>query len=300
MLLIYKNSFIVFVLFLYDIIDINFFLIVFTQPFYKLIYFYIMLCSFPKSLEKIQEQDKALNIKYNRLLARDKLQRELEYTNMRQKLSDGRRYKKEIKLSGDISMYSQVKKEKPNNLDIYMRNYKDRYMKKKGLSKLDCYYENKVFGKLCHIREVVQKMHNDKKLSKRSFFKKHGLGLFLFALIPAFGLIFPILFGIGGQNPGVLGLCKGDHFDDVENNKKHKSGDDDIGKCFRKLLYDNKELIDIMKYINMLFSFILVTTVLLVFVYIFYKVIKYERIKSGKGKMNRKEYIKYCKEVFNL
>ncbi|EDL42647.1 variable surface protein Vir10/35, truncated, putative, partial [Plasmodium vivax] len=123
---------------------------------------------------------------------------------------------------------------------------------------------------------------------------------FLFALLPTIGLIFPILFGIGGEYEGILGLCKGDHFDGADSNKKHKSGDDDIGKCFRKLLYDNKELIDIMKYINMLFSFILVTTVLLVFVYILSKVIKYERIKSGKGKMNRKEYIKYCKEVFNL
>ncbi|SCA60172.1 Plasmodium exported protein, unknown function [Plasmodium vivax] len=238
--------------------------------------------SFPKSLEKIQEQDKALNIKYNRLLARDKLQRELEYTNMRQKLSDGRRYKKEINFPGDVSIYSQVKKNEPNNFDVYMKNYNKRYMKKKGLSKLDCYCENKVFSKFCHIRDIAEKMNYDKKRSKRCFLKKHGIGLFLFALLPTIGLIFPILFGIGGEYGGILGLCKGDHFDDVENNKKHKSGDDDIGKCFRKLLYDNKELIDIMKYINMLFSFILVTTVLLVFVYIFYKVIKYERIKSGK------------------
>ncbi|VVA00257.1 Plasmodium exported protein, unknown function [Plasmodium vivax] len=264
--------------------------------------FYNDVSSFSKSLEKTSNQDKMLNIKYSRSLAKEKLQRELEYQNLREKLSDGRRYKKEIKLSGDISMYSQVKKEKPNNLDIYMRNYKDRYMKKKGLSKLDCYYENKVFGKLCHIREVVQKMHNDKKLSKRSFFKKHGLGLFLFALIPAFGLIFPILFGIGGQNPGVLGLCTDGHFKDVNSNKVHKSTDDDndIGKCFRKLLYDNKDTIDTIKYINMAFSFIVVTIVLLIFIYIFAKVIKYERIKFGKGKMNRKEYIRFCKEVFNL
>ncbi|KMZ76681.1 hypothetical protein PVIIG_05721 [Plasmodium vivax India VII] len=261
-------------------------------------YSYILQSSFSKSLEKVSNQDKIFNIKYSRSLAKEKSQRELEYTSMRQKLSDGKRYKKEIILPVDVSMYSQVKKEKPNNLDMYMRNYKDRYMKKKGLSKLDCYYENKVFGKLCHIREVVQKMHNDKKLSKRSFFKKHGIGLFLFALIPAFGLIFPILFGIGGKNPGVLGLCTDDHFDG--NKENHKSTDDDIGKCFRKLLYDNKDIIEITRYINMVFSIIMVTIVLLVFIYIFAKVIKYERIRFGKGKMNRIEYINYCKEVFNL
>ncbi|KMZ88917.1 hypothetical protein PVBG_06292, partial [Plasmodium vivax Brazil I] len=76
-----------------------------------------------------------------------------------------------------------------------MKGYKDRYMKKKGLSKLDCYYENKVFGKINHIRDIAEKMHNDKKRWKKFFLKKYGIVLMLFALIPAIGLIFPILFG---------------------------------------------------------------------------------------------------------
>ncbi|CAI7717591.1 hypothetical protein PVPAM_010010000 [Plasmodium vivax] len=37
-----------------------------------------------------------------------------------------------------------------------------------------------------------------------------------------------------------------------------------------------------------------------VIIYTLVKVVKYERLKAGKGKMNRNEYFKYCKEVFNL
>ncbi|KMZ96437.1 hypothetical protein PVNG_06145, partial [Plasmodium vivax North Korean] len=52
--------------------------------------------------------------------------------------------------------------------------------------------------------------------------------------------------------------------------------------------------------INYAFFFIYCTIFILSILYIFIKVVKYEKLKAGKGKMNRKEYICFCKEVFNI
>ncbi|SCA81886.1 Protein of unknown function, putative, partial [Plasmodium vivax] len=253
---------------------------------------------FPKSIEKIYEHEKILKINFTRLLARHEQNREFEHTRLREKLSDRSPYKNARNAYNNISSYSQVKRKASNNIDVYMKNYKHRYGKKKGLSKLDCYYENKVFIKFNNICDIGKKMQYDEKRSTRFFLKKYGIGLILFAVIPLFGLIYSILFGPGGKLPGVLGLCKEEHFKNVEKLEHKTDGGEDITNCTTKWLYEKKDIIHNIGYVNWAFSVIMVTIVLLVFIYIIAKVIKYERIKSGKGKMNRKEYIKYCKEVF--
>ncbi|SCA83678.1 Protein of unknown function, putative, partial [Plasmodium vivax] len=251
---------------------------------------------FPKSLEIVYAHDKRWNLKFKRLLARNVQNRELEHTRLRVNLPDIRAYKSESIVYDELSTYPRVKGKASKNIDTYMKNYKNRYMKKKGLSKLDCYYENKIFGKFCNIRDIAKNMQYDKKRSKKFLYRKYGIGLFLFALLPAIGLIFPILFGVG-KNPGALGLCIEDHFDPLQD-LKHKSTKPEHINCDTKWLYEKKDLIYTIGYVNWAFSIITVTTILLVFIYIIAKVIKYDRIKSGKGKMKGKVYIKHCKEVF--
>ncbi|SCA83718.1 Plasmodium exported protein, unknown function, partial [Plasmodium vivax] len=252
---------------------------------------------YTKSLECKHEMEKTINKKFNRLLARQEHQMGLQRKGLREKLPDRIPYKKIRNVSDNISAYSQVKRIGSNNIEQYMKDYKHRYGKKNGLSKLECYCENKVFGKFNHICDVAKNMQYDKKRSKKFLYRKYGIGLFLFALLPAIGLIFPMLFGVGA-NPGVLGLCKKNHFETNPSDKHKTNGSTDIQNCTTKLLYEKKDLINSIGYINWAFSLIMITTVLLVFIYIIAKVIKYERIKSGKGKMKRKEYIKHCTEVF--
>ncbi|KMZ87859.1 hypothetical protein PVBG_05796 [Plasmodium vivax Brazil I] len=168
-----------------------------------------------------------------------------------------------------------------------MRNYKHRYMNKKGLYKLDCYYENKIFGKFCHIRNIAQKMQNDRKRWKRFFIKKYGIGLILFALIPVIGLIFPILFG-DGYIKGVYGLCKEGHFikERGVTTTTHKETLSGGRVCPNKWLYDNRDTVIIYDYVNFIITFIIIAIVVFVVIYILIKVIKYEKIKGGKGKMD--------------
>ncbi|KMZ92849.1 hypothetical protein PVMG_01435 [Plasmodium vivax Mauritania I] len=174
-----------------------------------------------------------------------------------------------------------------------MKSYKDRYMKKKGLSKLDCYCENKVFSKFCHIRDIAEKMQNDTKRSKRFFLKKYGISLIIFALIPALALIIPILFGPGKGKPGLLGLCDTGHI--VTNKQEHKAHP---ANCDTKWIYDYRKSIDYVGYALKLYSFIMISIVILFIIYILIKIIKYEKIKAGKGKMNIKEYCRFCKDIF--
>ncbi|VVA00007.1 Plasmodium exported protein, unknown function [Plasmodium vivax] len=238
------------------------------------------------------------NTKFNRLLARREQLSGLESTKLREKLSDRRPYMEKRNVYGNLSAYSGIKSKASNNIDLYMKNYKRRYGKKKGLSKLDCYCENKVFNKFNNICDIGKKMQYDEKRSKNFFVKKYGIGLILFALIPTLGLIFPILFGDFYKMPGIFGLCpsrnEGSHFNDKGSHKN--SGE--YASCSKKWMYDNENTINKFGEISCIFSFIMIAIVFLVLFYIFIKIIKYEKIKAGKGKMNVKEYYRFCKNVF--
>ncbi|KMZ83341.1 hypothetical protein PVBG_05737 [Plasmodium vivax Brazil I] len=178
-------------------------------------------------------------------------------------------------MSDNIPTYSEVRSKASNNFDIYMKGYKDRYIKKKGLYKLDCYYENKLFGKFNHMCDVAEKMRNDKKRWKRFIFKKYGIGLIIFALIPGLGLIFYILFGIDGWGEGIIKLCN-------ENN--HDSSTDGCAKLHK----DKWETpLKYMEYSNMMFTVTMMIIVLSFVTYILIKFIKYERLKAEKCKMNK-------------
>ncbi|KMZ83203.1 hypothetical protein PVBG_06318, partial [Plasmodium vivax Brazil I] len=125
--------------------------------------FYIIQGTFSKSMENINKHHKISNTNFFRLLAKHEQHRELRDTRFREKLPDRILHENKRNVSDHISTYSEVRSKASNNFDLYMKNYKDRYIKKKGLYKLDCYYENKLFGKINHIRDIAQKMHNDKK-----------------------------------------------------------------------------------------------------------------------------------------
>ncbi|SCO65536.1 Plasmodium exported protein, unknown function, partial [Plasmodium vivax] len=231
---------------------------------------------FSKSLENEFRHDKMENLIYNRLLAKNDLQSELQHRDLKSKLSD------------DISIYCQIKK-KPNPFEAYIKNYKRRYRKKNGLFKLDCYCEKKVFDKIHYVRELSEKLKNDKKRFKKIFFKKYGIGLIMFALIPALGFILPLLFGVEKWGDGVIPLCKQDGHD---NDIKITSD-----SCTKWHEFQVKNNISYMKIFNNIFSFTMITIILTLLIYIIIKLIKYEKLKAGKGKMNLMEYCRFCKEL---
>ncbi|CAG9482215.1 unnamed protein product [Plasmodium vivax] len=246
---------------------------------------------FPKSLENIYGHGIILNINLHRLLAKHELHRKLGYTGSGAQILHDSMGKSKKNVADDISISSQLNKKGYNNVETYMKNYKRRYEKKKGLYKLDCYCEKKVFDKLNYIYTLSDKMRNDKKGFKNKIRKKYGIGLIILSLIPALGLIYYILFGCGKGLRGAIALCRDTtHYQD----KKHKEEE----QCdLLKLDQWQTTLLNI-ETTNLIFSYTMITIVLLFFIYILAKVIKYEKLKAGKGKMRINEYYRFCKEFF--
>ncbi|KNA02596.1 hypothetical protein PVNG_05140 [Plasmodium vivax North Korean] len=160
-----------------------------------------------KFLELKFNKDRQLNINYSRLLAKHDLGKELRHTSLREKLSDNNMDNRKKNVAENVSKYSQIKRIESNNFDAYMKDYKRRYGGKKGLYKLDCYCEKKLFSKIHHIDEIAQRFKNDNKSFKKCFLRKYSIGLIFFALTPALGFILPILFGVEGWGKGVLKIC---------------------------------------------------------------------------------------------
>ncbi|SCA81977.1 Protein of unknown function, putative, partial [Plasmodium vivax] len=227
-----------------------------------------------KSLENKYEYENSLRIKFSRLLAKDKIQRELGYPAMRTKLSHDNRDKKKIKASEQRTTYSQLNNNGLNNLDIYIKDYKRRYGKKKGFSKLDCYCEKKVFDKIHHVEELVHRFQNQKRRLKKIVLKKYGIVLILIALIPALSLIYPILFGTEKWGPGIIKDCE-----EVGHMKENGGHYVSESSCPKYSYYENGYIIKNVAIVHKCVSFIIIVFFLLFLIYAIIKFIKYERLK---------------------
>ncbi|CAI7718391.1 Plasmodium exported protein, unknown function [Plasmodium vivax] len=241
---------------------------------------------FPKSLENKNVHGKILNREIHRLLAKDELYNELRYARKDGHLLHNRIDKNKKYVADVITISSKLNKKGSNNIETYMQNYKSRYKKKKGLSKLDCYCEKKVFDKLNYIYTLSDKMKNDKKGFKNKIRKKYGIGLIILSLIPALGFIFYILFGFDKDLPGAIELCY---------EKTHSTTEWD--NCFRLHAKNWDKTLGNIRFANDLFIYTMNAIVLLFFIYIFIKVIKYKKLKSGRDKMSLKEYYRFTKSL---
>ncbi|KMZ83400.1 hypothetical protein PVBG_06042 [Plasmodium vivax Brazil I] len=236
---------------------------------------------FNRSSEKNFKHASTKGISFWRSLAKHEFKRNKDQTWLKKELPDYRKYR-EVKNEDDISTYGHLKKSGLNALDLYKKNYNHRYSKRKGLSRMECYFEKKVFDNLDYIEGLADNMKNNKKSYKKKIFKKYVIRFILLALLPFLGFIYPILFY--GEKNALIPWCGA---------RNH--GQSDVKSCGIK--YYNPDLFGGLCCLNMIYSFISVMAVVSVVVYTFIKLVKYERLKVGKGKMNRKEYINFCKEI---
>ncbi|VUZ99605.1 Plasmodium exported protein, unknown function [Plasmodium vivax] len=246
--------------------------------------------TFLKFLQCKYKQNNELNINFSRLLAKNELQREVKYTDKMEKWSHERVGKRRGNIK-HMSTYSQLNVKKTNNLDAYMNIYKKRYAKKKGFAKLDCYCEKKVFDKIHYMEKIAENLENDEKSFRKFIFKKYGIGLIIFALLPLLGFIVPFLFG--GDDNAPIPLC----YSGCEQHHPTETGKQAHLKT-RYLTSLPKDSWHIIEKINIVYVSLSILLFLSVIIYALIKVIKYQKLKSGKGKMGLKEYCVFCKDVF--
>ncbi|CAG9473011.1 unnamed protein product [Plasmodium vivax] len=209
-----------------------------------------------------------LNINYNRLLAKHELGKELRHTSLREKLSDNNMYNRKKNVAENVSKYSQIKGIESNNLNAYMNGYKKRYSKRKGLSKMDCYCEQKIFKSIDKIHKHIDNMNSTKGILKKVIYNKYGLRILLLLLFPLIGIIIRVLdeFGIGKK----IETCT----------VSEHSGKE----CYDSILNKIEQVVPL-TYIYIALCCIYIIIVFSAGIYILKKIIKYNNLKEGTSKM---------------
>ncbi|KMZ88866.1 hypothetical protein PVBG_06262 [Plasmodium vivax Brazil I] len=170
----------------------------------------------------------------------------------------------------DANKYGKLNQNQLNNLEIYMKNLKYGYSKKKGIKKLNCFFEKEIFNEINRLKIFSRNVENDKKKFKLSFLIKRGISIIAFSLIPSLGLIFYILFG--GTKKYLISWCT---------NLPVQPGA--YCNC-GSIIHASVETMVLLKEVNIIFSIILVVIVLSLAIYFIMKVLKYERLNSRKAK----------------
>ncbi|KMZ85848.1 hypothetical protein PVBG_01358 [Plasmodium vivax Brazil I] len=128
-----------------------------------------------------------------------------------------------------------------------------------------------------------------KKLLKKKTNNKYVYRFIIFVLVPFFGLLIPLLFNKYGP---FYNYCVSDckQHGNAGNNYDHKDTE------FVKTSINGYtwKLVNIL---NNVFLCISILIVVFFIIYIFIKVIKYQSLKSGKGKMSVRDYCHFCKEL---
>ncbi|KMZ88646.1 hypothetical protein PVBG_06008 [Plasmodium vivax Brazil I] len=206
-------------------------------------------------------------MRHFRLLAiKNGIPKEIEYASCGNAFSY-EKYKKLKMKKEDSSTYKRLKREGLNELDIYKKSFAGKYSKKKGLAKLECYCEKRIFDKLDGIYLLYNNMKDDIKGFKKKIRKRYGLPCCL-------SVIYFYIMGIFN----VLAACG--------------------VKCFFSATKTEDELFYTVYSILLI---ILPIIIFLVLSYIAIKIKKYDRLLKGKveGKMIAKEISCYYDDVFN-
>ncbi|SCA60866.1 Plasmodium exported protein, unknown function [Plasmodium vivax] len=176
-------------------------------------------------------------------------------------------------LDGKVGLtpYAKLKEDFSDNYRTYMRVLKRKYPKKKGLKKLDCYCEEKIFKEIENFDKISDSMICSKRNFIKILFKKYPLCLISFFFFISFGNIIPIL-----------------NLYDYEETNPNKN----------VTIWQN---MGIPAFPVRIYSFLyLILWIIIIFatIYTLIKIVKYDGIKDGKSKMKPKEYLSFIKETY--
>ncbi|SCA82206.1 Plasmodium exported protein, unknown function [Plasmodium vivax] len=219
------------------------------------------------------------------------LKSDLYKTHVRQNYTDYGMNKNIKNGAEKKSTYSQVKGKSLNKLDAYKQGYKHRYSRKKGLAKFECYCEKKVFDKIEYINCLGEGKKGGKKSVTKTILNKYTIRFFLFSLLPFLGLLIPKLCDDDGPVKNVFKVILGDCTEPKDSPQEKECKYD-----YFHIPHNASMAILCLNYI-ISYAFLAVSITLII--YTFIKIIKYEKLKAGKGKMSAKEYVRFCKDFFS-
>ncbi|KMZ84796.1 hypothetical protein PVBG_04213, partial [Plasmodium vivax Brazil I] len=243
-----------------------------SQIIIKIVIFIVLswLCQFYndmstqcKSLEN--KPNIILDIRTHRSLAKHERKNELRNSRIHNQTHyDGEDYKL-VNARENNNTYAQIKRESKNHMDVYLKNYHQRYAKKKGLKKLDCYYEKKFFKFIDKMEKQLEHKKIDRKRFKKMLYKLYGIPLFILSLIPLLGFILPMIFWEDTHIGGVRTTCR----------KLSSTGG---SQQYHAYNHEKCSLVtDVYMHVNFALTLVLALTIILLIFYLIIKVAKYER-----------------------
>ncbi|KMZ94943.1 hypothetical protein PVMG_06114 [Plasmodium vivax Mauritania I] len=243
-------------------------------------------------IENLYNIEITSDIRFHRLLAKQVPKNELSHSSVKnKKILENHSYNNVKCTSDDLSKYTQLKKRGLNDLNLYKKLYKHRSSKKNILGKFDCYCEKKIFDKFDHMLNLSEKMNTDKKRLKSFVFKKCGIVPIIIVLLLLLGLIYPIL--RCGDNP-ILKICA--HGCDKHNDPSVSTGKSDHFNKIHKSFF-GKDTLEMIEKIYEVLIYVVPLIFLMILLYIFIKILKYQKLKSGRDKMSLKQYYNFTKSL---
>ncbi|SCA82025.1 Plasmodium exported protein, unknown function, partial [Plasmodium vivax] len=229
---------------------------------------------------------KIIDTVFLRSLAKHGYKKESVHAKLKEKLSCDGDTKKANFFSDAMSTYGNLKNGGLSEFELYRKKYNHRYTNKKGLKKLDCYWENKIFDKIEKVNVIAERMQDRKKCFIKKILNKYTIFLFLFALIPALGGIIPELFGHEDPKERSLKLFIG---------KCTKVNNQKPNGCENGYYHISVYAGRAMFYMNTIITSMLFIVVVLMLFYISVKYIKYQFLKAGISNITLKEYFRLLK-----
>ncbi|SCA83688.1 Plasmodium exported protein, unknown function [Plasmodium vivax] len=203
------------------------------------------------------------NVRNNRLLTNDVPQSEIGQTDPSNNVSIPGEKNKLKDITDSSEIHEKLNKDISNSICAYIKKLEHGYTNKKGLKRLDCHYEKKLFNEMYKLDNIEGHMKSKNSYFKKVIWKRYGLRFFIFSLVILFGIATTIVSCItendvkcigspSASTPGACKFCSG------------------IGK----FLYIPNSII----YIPLIIAF------LYFIIYILSKVRKYKRLKEKYGK----------------
>ncbi|VUZ99549.1 Plasmodium exported protein, unknown function [Plasmodium vivax] len=197
-----------------------------------------------KYINMKQSMGNTWNVRNERLLTNDDVDSKIGQSGQRDNLKiPEENILKSITESAKI--FEQINKDRSNNMYSYRNKLKYGYANKKGLKRLDCQYEKKLFDEMDKLDKISEHMNRKNSYFKKVIWKRYRFLFMLFVLI--------MIFGITSSS-----ICCA-HIGENNNNQKH------LESCVFSL--------------NAIFYTPLIIAFISFIIYIFRKVRKYKRLK---------------------
>ncbi|KMZ81961.1 hypothetical protein PVIIG_03767 [Plasmodium vivax India VII] len=96
-------------------------------------------------------------------------------------------------ITGSSNIHEKVKKDIANSMNAYIKKLEHGYPNKKGLKRLDCHYEKKLFNEMYKLDKIAGHIKSKNNYFKKVIFKRYGLRFFIFLIVILFGISMSIM-----------------------------------------------------------------------------------------------------------